>query len=86
MEDDERGDLLIRGFWARGTDAIINVRVTNTDAKSYWSKDPHKVLAQHEKEKKRKYLASCTAQCKHFTPFVISTDGLLGHEVAELLK
>ncbi len=33
--DKDRGDLLIRGFWARGTDAIVNVRVTDTDAKSY---------------------------------------------------
>ncbi len=84
--DEERGDLLIRGFWARGTDAIIDVRVTDTDAKSYRSKDPHKVLAQQEKEKKRKYLQPCLAQRKHFTPFVVSTDGLLGREATELLK
>jgi hypothetical protein len=84
--DDERGDLLIQGFWARGTDAIIDVHVTDTDAKYYRSKDPHNVLAQHEKEKKWKYLASCTVQRKHFMPFVVSTDGLLGHEATELLK
>jgi hypothetical protein len=60
--------------------------VTDTDAKSYRFKDPHKVLAQHEKEKKQKYLASCTVQRKHFTPFVVSTDGLLGHKATELLK
>jgi hypothetical protein len=85
--DKEQGDILIRGFWARGTDAIIDVHVTDMDAKSYRSKDPHKVLAPHEKEKKQKYLASCTAQRKHFfTSFDVSTDGLLGHEATELLK
>jgi hypothetical protein len=84
--DEDRGDLLIRGFWARGTDAIVDVRVTDTDAKSYRSRDPYKVLAQHEREKKKKYLLPCLEQRKHFTPFVVSTDGLLGREAAELLK
>ncbi len=28
-EGDERGDVLIRGLWARGTDCIIDVRVTD---------------------------------------------------------
>jgi hypothetical protein len=55
--DELRGDLLIRGFWGRGTDCIIDVRVTDTDAKSNLNKDPAKVLEAHEKEKKRKYLS-----------------------------
>jgi hypothetical protein len=54
--NEERGDLLIWGFWARGTDVIVDVRVTDTDAKSYRSRDPHKVLATQEREKKKKYL------------------------------
>ena len=33
--EDERGNLLIRGFWTAGTDCILDVRVTDTDAKSY---------------------------------------------------
>jgi hypothetical protein len=32
---EDRGDLLLRGFWARGTECIVDVRVTDTDAKSY---------------------------------------------------
>jgi hypothetical protein len=84
--DEERGDLLIGGFWARGMDVIIAVRVTDTDATSYWSRDPHKVLATQEREKKKKYLQSCLEQRKHFTPFVVSTDGLIGPEAGELLK
>ena len=54
--------------------------ITNTDAKTYQSKDPLKVLASHEKNKKKKYLALCLAQQHHFTPFVVSADGLLGRE------
>jgi hypothetical protein len=84
--DEERGDLLIRGFWARGTDVIIDVPVTDTDAKSYLSWDPHKVLASQEREKNKKHLQSCLEQRKHFTPFVVSTDGLIGREAGELLK
>jgi hypothetical protein len=47
------------------------------DVKSYSLRDPHKVLAQQEREKKKKYLTACLEQCKLFTPFVVSTDGLL---------
>jgi hypothetical protein len=86
LSNEDRGNLLIRGFWAHRTDAIINVRVTDTDAKSYCLRNLHKVLAQQERKKKRKYLNACLEQHKHFTPFVVSTDGLLGCEAAELLK
>jgi hypothetical protein len=58
----DRGNLSIRGLWNRGTDCIIDVRVTDTDAKSNLSKDPAQVLEAHEKERKRKYLAPCIAQ------------------------
>jgi hypothetical protein len=81
-----RGDLCIRGLWTRGTDCIIDDRVTDTDAKSYLSRDPAKVLEAREKEKQRKYLAPCIAQRRNFIPFVVSTNGLLGKEAKCLLK
>lgn len=56
---DEHGDLLIRGLWSTGSDSIIDVRVTNVDCRTQQDKDPEKVLATHEREKKKKYLASC---------------------------
>ncbi len=74
------------GLLGRGTDVIVDVHVTDTDAKLYRSQDPHKVLAMQEQEKKKKYLQSCLEQRKHFTPFVVSTDGLIGREAGELLK
>ncbi len=82
----DRGDVLIRGLWARGTNCIIDVRVTDVDTVLNRSKDPHKVLNTHEQEKKKKYLEACLKQCQHFTPFVVSTDGLLGKEAKTLLK
>jgi hypothetical protein len=43
-----------------GTDCIIDVRITDVDAKSSnLSKDPAKVLAAHEHEKKKKHLVAC---------------------------
>ena len=83
---DERGDLLIRSLWSNSTDCIIDVRITDTDQKTYKDKDPLKVLEQHEREKKRKYLQPCLDQRRNFTPFVVSTDGLLGKEASTLIK
>jgi hypothetical protein len=65
---------------------VIDVRVTDTDTKSNLSKDPAKVLATHEREKKKKYLEACLGQRRHFTPFVVSTDGLIGREAKILWK
>jgi hypothetical protein len=77
---------LVRGLWARGTDLIIDVPITDVDSKTQRSKDPHKVLEAHEREKKKKYLEACLEQRRHFSPSVASTDGLLGMESRTLLK
>jgi hypothetical protein len=66
--------------------AIIDVRVVDTDAKSYSSRAPEKVLKSAEKVKKNKYLEHCLQQQRAFTPFIISVDGLLGYEAKILLK
>jgi hypothetical protein len=50
--EDDRGDILLYGFWACGTDCIVDVRVTDTYAKSYRHRDSAKVIATQEKEKK----------------------------------
>jgi hypothetical protein len=83
---DERGDILIQGFLARGTDCILDVCVTDTDGKSYCKQLPAKVLETHKKEKKRKYLGACLERRWHFTPFVCSVDGLLGQEATIFYK
>jgi hypothetical protein len=86
-QGEERGDVLIRGLWQQGTDAIIDVCITNLlDAKSNISQAPMKVLAAHKREKKRKYLEPCLEQRRHFSPFVVSTDGLIGKEAQTMLK
>jgi hypothetical protein len=67
-------------------DCIIDVRITDLDAKSNCSRDPMKVLAVHEREKKKTYLEPCLEQRRHFNPFLLSTDGLIGKESKLLLK
>jgi hypothetical protein len=51
-----RGDVSIRGLWTRGTDCIIDVRVTDTDAKSNLSKDPARSWKLTKRRKKKKKL------------------------------
>ncbi|KAI2493135.1 hypothetical protein MHU86_21396 [Fragilaria crotonensis] len=73
-----RGDIAVHGFWTRGTTAIFDVRVTDTDAPSNRNTSPEKVLLRHEKEKKA-YGALCIARRRTFTPR-LSVDGMQGVE------
>ena len=49
-------------------------------------KTPIKVLEAHEREKKKKYLEACLEQRWHLSPFVASTDSLLGKKSRTLLQ
>ena len=75
-----RGDIAVHGFWRRGTTAIFDIRVTDTDAPSSRNTAPSQILQRHEKEKKDKYNDLCLARRRHFTPLVFSVDGLMGCE------
>ena len=77
---EERGDVGILGFWQRGRQAIFDVRITDTRARSHRGRGFEKVLAAQEKEKKDKYLRSCLEQRKDFTPMVYSVEGIPGRE------
>ena len=60
--------------------------MTNLDSKSYKNLPPKKALERQEKEKKKKYCKSCENQHRHFTPFVVSMDGMYGFEARAFLK
>ena len=79
-EPELRGDVAVHGFWKRGTTAVFDVRVTDTETPSQRGTDFDKILARHEKEKKSKYSHPCERQRKHFTPLVFSADGIPGVE------
>ena len=70
----------------QGIDSIHNIRVVNTDATYYQSKTPKKCIKTTDKDKKKNYLDACLKQCRHFTPFVVSVDSLLGVEAEATLK
>ena len=49
---EQKGDLLIRDLWANGTDSAQDMRVVNTDVKSYWGRTPEKCLEEATKGEK----------------------------------
>ena len=82
----DRGDILIRGFWERNTDCIVDVRICDVHQPSCKDRTPESVLKSAEVEKKKKYLDPCLKQRWHFTPFVVSCEGMLGKEADVFLK
>jgi hypothetical protein len=83
---DIRGDVGAHGFWSRGRTAIFDIRVTDTDAPSYRSKDLAKVLLKSEKEKKKMYEQLCKDRRKDFTPLVFSVDGMRARDAEAAIK
>ncbi len=73
---------MIRGLWAYGTDCIVDVRIADhVDAKSNRSRDPVKVLAAHERQKKKKQHLRGVSRARTsalFSVSVASADGLRG--------
>jgi hypothetical protein len=65
---------------------LLDIRVINTDAESYRSQPIQCALSNAEKEKKRKYKTACEESRSAFTPFVTSTDGVLGNEAKYFIK
>jgi hypothetical protein len=73
-----------QGFWACRMECIVDVQVTDTYANSYQARDPSSVLKLQEK--KQNYLTACLEQYCHFTPFMVLTDGMMGHEASTFAK
>ena len=86
IDKDLCGDIGVHGFWKTGTSTIFDVRITDTDCATWHDRDPHKVLAHHEKEKKKLYSVQCTARRRHFTPLVFSCDGMIAVEASAAIK
>ena len=76
---------MIRGLWDRQAEAIIDVTLGDADADSYRFESMAALLAQWNKIKKDKHGKHCHDQQKHFYPFVLSVDGMLGREALAVL-
>ena len=69
-----RADLGVRGVWQTQVTALFDVRVIDTDAKSYVGCTPQSVLKK-PRRKKYKYLNACEEKHVSFTPLCFSVDG-----------
>ena len=58
-------DLCVCGVWGPQTEALFDIRVVDTDARSYCACSPKDVLGTAEGEKKRKYLAGLSGSTCH---------------------
>ena len=74
------GDISIRGVRQPQSTAVIDVRVTDSDAPSYLRQSPMQVFRAAEREKKAKYSSACEALHVSFTPLCMTVDGLIGSE------
>jgi len=84
--NEARGDVAIHGLWKNGETCILDVRVTDTDAKSYSSTSSAKVLEKAAKLKKDKYLDACLERRRSFAPLVYSVDGMACKEAKAFEK
>ena len=49
-----RGDVLVHGLWETGSGCILDICISDTDARSYADKTSKQVLEDHAKRKKSK--------------------------------
>ena len=61
-------------------EALFDVRIIDTDAKSYSKHSPREVIKSAEKDKKDKYVEACKARRSVFTPLYCLVEGMLGKE------
>jgi hypothetical protein len=82
----DRGDLSIRGLYDRNTDCIIDFSVTDLDSASNRVKTSDAIFKAREEAKKSKYQSRCAAHRRDFSPFIVSTDGLLSPEALNIIQ
>ena len=78
--------MIIRGLWDCQIDAIIDINLGDTDAYMYKYEPTPALLARWENIKKDKHGKHCHDQRKHFSPFDISADIVLGRESLVMLS
>ena len=76
---------MICDLWHNGTNSVHDMRVVNTDAKSYLTKTLERCLQDAAKAKKMS-LEACFQKRQQVLPFFKSIDGLLGFYAEASLK
>ena len=82
----QRGDVSVKGLWARGINCIIDVVMPHAEAVSNLAKTPDAVVRTAQLKKKREYGPVCKARRLHLTPFAVSSSGIMAPEAKALLK
>ena len=77
---------MIQGLWDRQVDAIIDVNLGDADTDTYNYKPITALLSRWEDINKYKHGNHCLDQQKHFSPFVLSADKMLGKEAIVMLS
>ena len=67
-------------------EVLFDIRVIDTDAKSFGNFAPFDVLTRAEKEKNVKYTLACEERRAVFTLLCISVDGMMGKETDYFLR
>ena len=62
---------------------VFELLILSTDTASYDGRHPHKIMSQHERSKKEKYIEACLERRRHFMPLVFSVEGVMGEERKE---
>ena len=79
-------DLNVRGVWQSQVNALVDIRVADTDAPSHIERTVEAVLATSENEKRRKHSEAAEFRRATFSPFVVSVDGALSRDADHFLK
>ena len=76
---------MIQGLWDWQVEATIDVKLGNDDRDSYKYEPMAALLDRWETIKKDKHGKHYNDQRKHFSPFIISVDNMLGREAVFVL-
>ena len=71
---------MIQDLWDCQVNAIIDVKIGDADADTYKYEPTASNLARWEKIRKDKHDKHCHNQRKHFSPFVLLVERMLGSE------
>ena len=78
--------MAIQGLCKRGETCILDICVTDTDAKAYKGLSLRTVLEAAVRVKQVKYLKACLDQRHTFAPLAYSVDGMAGVEARTFEK
>ena len=77
--------MILNVFSGYVTEATICVRFGDANTETYKTEEMDKLLPRWEKMKKEKKGQHCHDQWKHFSPFFLSADWMMGKEAQSIL-